>query len=805
MQIVRCKNCGAQLDISKAIGGVIACEYCNSKHTLAKSKDEQAINFLAIAEHELDNGKFDEAFSAYSKAASIDKAEPEAYYGMALASYKVRYIKDVNNNRLQPIIYDATNKSFEKDSNYIKALNLATPEQKEEYTKRAKEIDYIRNEFYKLKQEGKEYDVFICVKVTDDTTKRKTIDSERANDIYYHLKDKGYKPFYSEREIQNETGVDYEARILYALYSSPCMIVICSDESYLQTPWVKNEYSRFISLINDEQKESNSIAIGFFDKPIERLPNRNGRLQGVCLKNPDAYSKIVDFVDNCSPAAKLKKKQAEDDRKAQEEQLKRQIEEQAELQAKQLEEFKRQQAQAQKELQDRLAALQKDNTTQQRQESSGGNASVQSLLTRANQFLENSDFYNAETYYNRVLDIDPTNSAAWLNSFMVEVRAKSPNELKTKIREYIKKSTDVTNLKNSLIYLNAKKYATNYINLFEEIEEILNSIYSDLSQKEKIARDKAEKERIAFEREESFCHYEAKDIYEKNTLSVFEVRNNCLVSKPKVWKMTLGTIIIPNYVTSIADFAFDDLSDVKEIFIPNSVTSIGRGAFRGCSGLEHLMVQSKNRKFYDVDDCLIEAATKTLVLGCKNSVIPADGSVTHIRDYAFYNCEGLTSLTIPDCVAQIGESVFYNCKSLTNISVKSGNSKYHSAGNCLIETAAKKLILGCQNSTIPADGSVTHIGDNAFSGCCGITSIIIPNSVTSIGKNAFFGCKDLTSLVIPDSVTSICDNAFHNCCEIKNVTMPKQFKKDLFRLFGDKYQKGDHKQFMKQIKFKFIK
>ena len=350
MQIVKCKNCGAQLDIRNAIGGVVACEYCDSKHTLPKTTDVNAVNFLAIGEHSLDNGKFDEAYSAYGKAASIDGNEPEAFFGMALAANRVRYIKDVKNNRLQPICYDAASKSFVSDGNYLRALSLATAEQKGEYAKRANEIDYIRNEFYKLKQSGREYDCFICVKVSGENG-YKTIDSERANDIYYHLKDKGYRPFYSEREVQNETGADYEARILYALFSSPCMLVICSDESYLQTPWVKNEYTRFISLINDEQKEANSITIGFFDKPIERLPGRNGRLQGVCLKNPDAYSKIVDFVNNCSPLVKARKAQAEAERSAQEAALRRQLEEQAELQAKQLEEFKRQQAEAQRVLQ----------------------------------------------------------------------------------------------------------------------------------------------------------------------------------------------------------------------------------------------------------------------------------------------------------------------------------------------------------------------------------------------------------------------------------------------------------------------
>ena len=67
------------------------------------------------------------------------------------------------------------------------------------------------------------------------------------------------------------------------------------------------------------------------------------------------------------------------------------------------------------------------------------------------------------------------------------------------------------------------------------------------------------------------------------------------------------------------------------------------------------------------------------------------------------------------------------------ITVADGNTVYHSAGNCLIETESKTLVLGCKNSVIPTDGSVTSIGEYAFYGCTSFTSVTIPSSVTSIG------------------------------------------------------------------------
>ena len=90
----------------------------------------------------------------------------------------------------------------------------------------------------------------------------------------------------------------------------------------------------------------------------------------------------------------------------------------------------------------------------------------------------------------------------------------------------------------------------------------------------------------------------------------------------------------------------------------------------------------------------------------------------------------------------------------------------------MIDNENKRLILGCQSSVIPNDGSVTSIGGNAFSDCTGLTSITIPDSVTSIGGNAFSWCSGLTSIEIPDSVTSIGRYAFYGCTGLTNIEIP---------------------------------
>ena len=209
----------------------------------------------------------------------------------------------------------------------------------------------------------------------------------------------------------------------------------------------------------------------------------------------------------------------------------------------------------------------------------------------------------------------------------------------------------------------------------------------------------------------------------------------------------LTSIDIPNSVTDIGEQAFARCSGLKSIVIPNSVTSIGERAFVGCSGLESITVENGNAYYDSRDNCnaIIETETNTLIAGCNNTVIPND--IITIGREAFTGCSGLTSITIPNSVITIGWDAFIGCSGLESITVESGNFNYDSRKNCnaIIQTNKDILIAGCKNTVIP--NSVTSIGDYAFEGCTGLTSVTIPNSVTRIGSSAFENCTGLTSVI----------------------------------------------------------
>ena len=244
---------------------------------------------------------------------------------------------------------------------------------------------------------------------------------------------------------------------------------------------------------------------------------------------------------------------------------------------------------------------------------------------------------------------------------------------------------------------------------------------------------------------------------------VYHSEGNCLIeieSKTLVAGCKTSVISDDGSVTSIGEGAFSGCTGLTSITIPNSVTSIGDCAFSDCTGLMSIIIPDS---VTSIGDCAFSDCT-----GLMSITIP--DSVTRISHGAFSGCTGLTSATIPDSVTSIGNDAFWGCSGLTLVVVEEGNPVYHSEGNCLIGTENKTLVAGCKTSVIPDDGSVTSIGNDAFSGCTGLTSITIPDSVTSIGHSAFCGCTGLTSITILDSVTSIGNYAFEGCSGLTSVT-----------------------------------
>ena len=264
------------------------------------------------------------------------------------------------------------------------------------------------------------------------------------------------------------------------------------------------------------------------------------------------------------------------------------------------------------------------------------------------------------------------------------------------------------------------------------------------------------------------------------------------------WCVGLTSVTIPNNVTSIGRTVFKYCHGLTSITIPNSVTSIGKEAFYECVSLTSVTIPNSVTTIGDWTFAFCISLTSVTIPNSVTSIggdaflevlnVVYSGSATgapwgakyfngYVDGYLVYSDETKTTLVacataargeiiIPNSVTSIENYAFSGCYDLTSIVIESGNTVYDSRNNCnaIIETATNTLIAGCQNTIIP--NSVTSIGERAFSGCTGLTSITIPNSVTSIGIRAFAYCSSLTSVTIPNSVTSIGGDAF---LEVLNV------------------------------------
>lgn len=146
--------------------------------------------------------------------------------------------------------------------------------------------------------------------------------------------------------------------------------------------------------------------------------------------------------------------------------------------------------------------------------------------------------------------------------------------------------------------------------------------------------------------------------------------------------------------------------------------------------------------------------------------------VTTLGDYSFGS--NVTSVTIPNSVASIGEYAFDHDKSLTTFSVSAQSVYYSSLDGVLFNQSKSKLVrypAGSLRSSYTMPVGV-HLGNNAFSECTHLTSVTLPTSLISIGSEAFYGCTSLTTVIIPSTVTSIGSEAFAGCTSLNSVTIP---------------------------------
>jgi len=232
-------------------------------------------------------------------------------------------------------------------------------------------------------------------------------------------------------------------------------------------------------------------------------------------------------------------------------------------------------------------------------------------------------------------------------------------------------------------------------------------------------------------------------------------------------------------LATIGDSAFENCPAISAIRIPGTCSSIGSRAFFGDKGIAKITI----------DEPALDGDGNSIILDIKSE--------------AFSGCSnsGLSELTLPDSVENIGERAFYGAGGkgfVVNMSDKLQKiEKEAFSTSSLVEvsipytltaladgvfkdcTSLIKAELNFENSSV-----MDKIGEDAFYGCSKLSSLILPKNVTTIGKRAFYGTA-ITRVDIPKGVSLVDDETFYNCKNLVEITIPSATKKIGVRAFGN--------------------
>ncbi|MBQ3355577.1 MAG: leucine-rich repeat protein [Clostridia bacterium] len=214
----------------------------------------------------------------------------------------------------------------------------------------------------------------------------------------------------------------------------------------------------------------------------------------------------------------------------------------------------------------------------------------------------------------------------------------------------------------------------------------------------------------------------------------------------------IKTVVVGSGVTSIGDYAFENVAFMTSVSLPDTLQRIGSGSFSFCSDLAAL----------DLPEHLttIGASAFTTCSSLETLVLPA--SLTSIGYNVFDNCFGLKSVTLPDGLTSIAQSMFSRCTALTEITIPESVTS--------IGSSAFFHCTGLTSITIP--GSVKTVGSSAFTRCSGLTSVTLEEGITELGAVAFGNCTGLTSITLPESLTTMGDGTFNGCTGLTGITIP---------------------------------
>lgn len=341
IEVIRCSSCGSSV-VENVGEGIGKCQHCSSTMILPK-QNEEIVALLNAAYVYRENFNYDLAIKSYQFVLDKDSNELSAYEGVLLSKYGIEYVRDSYSGKLIPTCHRAHFKSIYEDEYYKTLITLASDEQKKVIEEKVKEIDILQKAIERQLANEQEYDVFISYKATDKNGD-KTEDSVIAREIYEELTKKNYRVFLAEKSLENRIGSEYEPIIFKALHTASAFILVGTSKENIESNWVRNEWSRFIDRIKNNDNLPSGCFIPVFKgmNPYDMPKINNTYVQGVDasklgylvtisdgiskILKPEAEQKIInvlDDIDNFSEFEQIQKRRSKELKKKRWEELKK--------------------------------------------------------------------------------------------------------------------------------------------------------------------------------------------------------------------------------------------------------------------------------------------------------------------------------------------------------------------------------------------------------------------------------------------------------------------------------------------------
>ena len=270
----KCKMCGGTISVEEG-KSTCQCEFCGTTQTVPSVIDNSKITVLHNRANSLRlKNEFDKALANYENIIIESPNDAEAHWGALLCRYGIEYVDDPKTGRKIPTCHRTQTKSIYDDIDYKAAIDNSDVIAKQLYQDEAQQINKIQKSILAVSVNEKPYDIFICYKESDECGNR-TKDSVIAQELYEELTKKDYKVFFAKITLESKLGSQYEPYIFAALNSAKAMLVIGTKPEYFNAVWVKNEWARFLSIMNESNGKKYIIPcyrdMDAYDLPDELL------------------------------------------------------------------------------------------------------------------------------------------------------------------------------------------------------------------------------------------------------------------------------------------------------------------------------------------------------------------------------------------------------------------------------------------------------------------------------------------------------------------------------------------------------